>query len=155
LFKKRFLRYENYAGKPFKEVFTDEMLNQAEVHEVNDLASAIFINDGKGHFNCKPFPFRAQFSCINTILCDEIDGKQTMLMGGNFYGFKPEIGRLDASYGLFYQYNKNCFKYVEPAKSGLKLNGQVRSSLVIKNSKGGKYYLFGINDEPLKAFELQ
>ncbi len=155
LFKKRFLRYENYAGKPFKEVFTEEMLNQAEVHEVNDLASAIFINDGKGHFNCKPFPFRAQFSCINTILCDEIDGKQTMLMGGNFYGFKPEIGRLDASYGLFYQYNKNCFKYVEPAKSGLKLNGQVRSSLVIKNSKGGKYYLFGINDEPLKAFELQ
>jgi hypothetical protein len=76
-------------------------------------------------------------------------------LGGNFYGFKPEVGRLDASYGQIYKYTKNGFVYISPAKSGIKLNGQVRSSLMMKNSQGDKYYLFGINDDKLKAYKLR
>jgi hypothetical protein len=156
ILKKRFLRYIDYAGKSFSEVFTDEMLGGAETHEMNFLASAVFLNNGK-KFSCKQLPADAQLSAVNTILCDDIGntGAEKIILAGNFYGFKPEVGRLDASRGQVYQYNKNGFNYLPASKTGFDLYGQVRSSLVIKNASGGKYYLFGINDEPLKAYELR
>ncbi|MFA6248955.1 MAG: VCBS repeat-containing protein [Mucilaginibacter sp.] len=155
--KKQYLKYKDYAGKPFNEVFTDKMLEGAEEHEMNYLASAVFINNGKGEFTCNPLPYKAQLSNVGTILCDDIDnsGTPSIILGGNFYGFKPEVGRLDASYGQIYKYTKNGFVYISPAKSGIKLNGQVRSSLTMKNSQGEKYYLFGINDDKLKAYKLR
>lgn len=156
ILKKRFLQYVDYAGKPFNEVFTPEMLEGAETHEMNFLASAVFLNNGK-KFTCKLLPADAQLSMVNTILCDDMGsaGNVKIILAGNFYGFKPEIGRLDANRGLVYQYNKNGFTYLPPAKTGFDLRGQVRSSLAIKNPSGGKYYLFGINDEPLKAYKLR
>lgn len=157
ILKKQYLKYKDYAGKPFNEVFTDKMLEGAEEHEMNYLASAVFINDGNGKFTCKPLPYNAQLSNVSTILCDDIDnsGTPSIILGGNFYGFKPEVGRLDASYGQIYKYTKNGFVYISPAKSGIKLNGQVRSSLMMKNSQGDKYYLFGINNDKLKAYKLR
>jgi hypothetical protein len=157
ILKKRFLHYSDYAGKPFNEVFTDEMLAGSETHEMNFLASAVFINNSNNKFTCKPFPVNAQLSTVNAILCDDmgVTGSKNIILSGNFYNFKPEVGRLDANHGLVYQYSKNGFKYLPPALTGLNLNGQVRSSLVIKNVKGGKYYLFGINDEQLKAYQLR
>lgn len=157
ILKKQYLKYKDYAGKPFNEVFTDKMLEGAEEHEMNYLASAVFVNDGNGKFTCKPLPYNAQLSNVGTILCDDIDnsGTPSIILGGNFYGFKPEVGRLDASYGQIYKYTKNGFVYISPAKSGIKLNGQVRSSLMMKNSQGDKYYLFGINNDKLKAYKLR
>ncbi|WP_454800896.1 VCBS repeat-containing protein [Mucilaginibacter phyllosphaerae] len=154
ILKKQYLKYADYAGKPFNEVFTNEMLKGAEVHEINYMASAVFISKGNNKFTCTPMPFNAQLSSVNTILCDDFDNSGTpyIMLGGNFYGFKPEVGRLDASYGQIYKYTKNGFAYIPPVKSGIKLNGQVRSSLMIKNSGGVKYYLFGLNDDKLKAY---
>jgi hypothetical protein len=40
MLKKRYLKYTDYAGKPF-DVFPDEALEGAEVHEMNYLASAV------------------------------------------------------------------------------------------------------------------
>jgi hypothetical protein len=72
LLKKKYLKYTDYAGKQFSEVFNDEALQGAEVHEMNYLASAVFINSG-GKFTIKPFPYNAQLSNVNTILVDDID----------------------------------------------------------------------------------
>ncbi|MFA6087356.1 FG-GAP-like repeat-containing protein [Mucilaginibacter sp.] len=156
LLKKRYLKYTDYAGKQFSEIFNDEALKGAEMHEMNYLASAVFINDGS-KFTIKPFPYNAQLSNVGTILVDDIDnsGVPAIMLGGNFYGLKPEVGRLDASYGQIYKYTKNGFTYISPSKSGIKLTGQVRSSLMIKNGQGAKYYLFGINDDKLKAYKLR
>ncbi|MEB0263034.1 MULTISPECIES: VCBS repeat-containing protein [unclassified Mucilaginibacter] len=157
ILKKQYLKYADYAGKPFNEVFTSEMLKGAEEHEMNYLSSAVFINGNNNKFTCKPLPYNAQLSNVSTILCDDIDnsGIPAIILGGNFYGFKPEVGRLDASYGPIYKYTKNGFVYFSPAKSGIKLTGQIRSSLMIKNSRGEKYYLFGVNDDKLKAYKLR
>ena len=82
------------------------------------------------------------------------DGKKEIILAGNFYGFKPEVGRLDASYGDVYRFNNNKFSYVPPALSGFKINGEVRSSIVLNNKTGGKYYLFGRNNDSLISFQL-
>ena len=155
-FKKRFLKYEDYAGKTFGDVFSDEMLKDAETHEINFLQSAVFLNSGKGKFTCKPFPVKAQLSPVNTILCDDVngDGIKEIILAGNFYGFKPEVGRLDAGYGEVFTFNKDQFSFIPSAISGLKINGQVRSSLIIKNKAGARYYLFGRNNDGLISYKL-
>ncbi|MXV53191.1 hypothetical protein GS399_19670 [Pedobacter sp. HMF7647] len=155
MFKKRFLKYENYAGTPFNEVFPNELLEGAETHEINYLQSAVFINEGNGRFSCRALPYQAQLSCINTVLFDDFnkDGSNEILVAGNFSNFKPEVGRLDASYGQIFAWKNGNFSYYRPAESGIKLKGDVRSSLLIKNARGIPYYLFGINNSQIKAFK--
>jgi hypothetical protein len=46
ILKKKYLKYNDYAGKPFSQIFPDEQLEGAETHEMNYLASAVFINQG-------------------------------------------------------------------------------------------------------------
>ena len=132
------------------------MLKDAETHDINYLESAVFINKGNGKFLHKPFPARAQLSAVNTILAEDIngDGNKEIILAGNFYGFKPEVGRLDASYGDVYRYNKDSFNFVPASLTGFKINGQVRSSIVLKNKAGGKYYLFGRNNDSLISFQV-
>ncbi|TWR29438.1 hypothetical protein FPZ43_10835 [Mucilaginibacter pallidiroseus] len=157
LLKKKYLKYADYAGKPFDQVFDADALKGAEVHEMNYLSSAVFIAGAGGKFNVKPLPYNAQLSNVGTILIDDIDnsGKPSIILGGNFYGFKPEVGRLDASYGQIYKYTDKGFTYLPPSKTGIKLTGQIRSSLMIKNRQQQKYYLFGVNDDKLKAYKLR
>jgi hypothetical protein len=156
ILKKRFLKYVDYAGKPFNEVFTDDMVAGAEVHEINCLYSAVFLNKGKT-FECKPFPPKAQLSSVNTIICNDLNnnGSMAIVLAGNFYGFKPEVGRLDANYGQVYTYSKKGFTDIPSSISGINLKGQVNSSLMIKNNKGNQFLLFGINDDFLKAYQLR
>ena len=156
-FKKRFLKYEDYAGKEFNKVFTDDLIEGAETHQIVDLQSAVFINEGDNKpFLHKPFPYQAQLSSVNVILCNDIDNDGTMeiILGGNFYGFKPEVGRLDASYGQVYQLNNKRFTYFSPKQTGLNLSGQVRSALIIKNARSNKTFLFGKNNAPLAAYQI-
>ncbi|AMR32011.1 hypothetical protein A0256_11570 [Mucilaginibacter sp. PAMC 26640] len=156
LLKKKYLKYNDYAGKPFNEIFPDDQLEGAEVHAMNWLASTVFMNEGS-KFVAKPLPYNPQLSSVNTIVCDDIDksGLPSIILAGNFYGFKPEVGRLDASHGQIYKYSKSGFVYISPSQSGMDLSGQVRSSLTIKNSRGEKYFLFGLNDDKLKAYKLR
>lgn len=151
--KKQFLSYEDYAGKTFDKVITADMTQDAEIREINFLPSAIFLNQANNKFTCITFPYPAQLSAVNTIIWDDIDedGKGEIILAGNFHGFKPEIGVMDASYGQVFQYH-NGFKYLPPLKSGLFIKGQVRSSLLIENQSGEKFYLFGRNDDQLTSF---
>ena len=156
-FKKQFLKYKDYAGKPFEEIFTPTLLAGAQIHEINYLASAVFLSNGKNNFTCHPFPLQAQLSSVNTILCDDIfnNGSTQIILGGNFYGFKPELGRLDASHGQVYTFTNKGFINIPPLQSGINFNGEVKSSTIIKNFNGKKYYLFGINNQPMQAYQKQ
>ena len=153
--KKRFLKYEEYAGKSFDEVFTPQMLKDAETHQINTLKSYTFFNKGRNKaFEAKPLPYHAQLSAINSILVDDLDadGTNEIILTGNSFGFKPEVGRLDASYGQVYKFNKGNFLYMPPLKSGIRITGEVKSSILIKNKSGVKTYLFGRNNDKLIAF---
>jgi hypothetical protein len=153
-YKKKFLKYDTYAGKTFDKVFSDNDLKEAEVHEINFLQSAVFFNQGSGIYNCVPLPKEVQLAPVNTIICDDIngDGLNEIMLAGNFYGFKPEFGRLDASYGHVLQYRDNQFINMPVKQTGFVIKGQVRSALSIKNSKRKSYYIFGRNDDKLITY---
>lgn len=153
-FKKQFLKYMDYAGKEFAEIFPESLTEGAEVYEINFLETALFVNKAGVQFECKPFPRPAQLSLVNTIIYDDIDrdGKKEIILAGNFTDFKPEIGSLDANYGQVFTFSNDGFISWAPARAGLNLHGQVRSSLVVPMKKGVNYYLFGRNNGSLVAY---
>jgi len=153
--KKKFLRYDAYAGKGIEDIFSEEQLAKASVLTVNQTQTCIFYNNGKGEFEMKPLPTRAQFSPVFSILVTDInhDGINDLFLTGNFYGLKPEIGRYDANYGVTYLGNKSHgFDYLPPAQSGLFVTGEVRDAAVI-NTKNGKVILVARNNDALMLFK--
>jgi hypothetical protein len=153
--KKKFLRYDAYAGKSIDEIFTPEELEKASVLSVEQSQTCVFYNDGKGNFNMRPLPIRAQFSPVFSILVTDInnDGTKDLFLGGNFYGLKPEVGRYDASFGITLLGNKkHGFEYLPPANSGLFIKGEVRDISTI-NTKNGKQIIVARNNDALQLFK--
>jgi len=153
--KKKFLRYDAYAGKTIEEIFSSDELEGVSVLNATQPQTCILYNDGKGNFTAKPLPVRAQFSPMFGILADDFngDGIKDLVMDGNFYGLKPEVGRLDASYGVTLLGNKDeHFTYVPPAESGFFIKGEVRDIKEIK-TKAGKLIIVARNNDDLQIFK--
>ena len=152
--KKKFLRYDAYAGKSIDDIFTADELKNAIVLNVKQTQTCIFYNDGKGGFTMKPLPMRAQLSPIYSILVTDMnnDGKNDLFLGGNFYGVKPEVGRFDANYGVTFLANRfNGFDYLPSVRSGLFIKGEVRDAKEIV-SKTGKFVVVARNNDALQLF---
>ncbi|MDB5138258.1 MAG: repeat protein [Mucilaginibacter sp.] len=153
--KKKFYRYDAYAGKAIDEIFTPEELEKASVLQVTQTQTCVFYNNGKGDFNMQPLSVRAQFSPVFGILVTDLnnDGINDLFLGGNFYGLKPEVGRYDASYGVALLGNKkHGFNYISPTKSGLFMTGEVRDISTI-NTKNGKQIIVARNNDALQLFK--
>jgi len=153
--KKKFLRYDAYAGKSIEDVFTPEELEKAAVLSVSQTQTCVFYNNGKGIFTMQPLPVRAQFAPVFSIMVSDInnDGIMDLFLGGNFFGLKPEVGRYDASYGVTLLGNsKHAFDYLAPKNSGLFIKGEVRDIAPI-NTKNGKEIIVARNNDALQLFK--
>lgn len=154
--KKKFLRFTEFAGKAIEQIFTKEQLDSAHVLSVNQTQSAAFINDGKGEFNVEPFSIEAQLSPVFGIVATDInnDGISDLLMGGNFYGLKPQSGRYDASYGTTLLGTKaNSYKYISPAESGFFVKGEVRDIKQLSARGKPGSILVAVNNDSLRLFK--
>jgi len=60
------------------------------------------------------------------------DGDLDILMGGNLYNVKPEVGSYDASYGLFIENTPEGLVF-HPNGKGFNITGEIRSLVVDKN----------------------
>ena len=155
MLKKKFLHFNEYAGKTMEEVFTAAQLQHAEVLSVTETQSCIFLNRGRGNFEKMQLPLMAQlapvFGAVATDLND--DGLQDLFLAGNFYGFKPQTGRLDASYGVALLGNgKGQFAGIAPGASGLLVKGEARDIKTIAGANGNQYIVVAMNNQPLQLF---
>ncbi|MEP6725213.1 MAG: VCBS repeat-containing protein [Bacteroidota bacterium] len=153
--KKKFLHFNEYAGKTIDQVLTPEQLHHAGILTVNQVQSCIFINDGKGNFNMQPLPAMAQLAPVFGALATDLngDGLTDLFLAGNFYGLKPQTGRFDASYGTTLLADGNGhFKYIAPGSSGLFVKGEARDAKMIRGSNGDSYIIVAMNNEPLYLF---
>ncbi len=95
--KKKYTSYKSFAGQTMEEVFGGDMLEAAELLEVNTLESGYLRNQG-GSFEFVPFLNELQVAPITTFLVEDFDGdgQEEVLCGGNYFGVKPYHGRLDS-----------------------------------------------------------
>jgi hypothetical protein len=150
--KKKFLKYESYKNATINDVFSTEQLTNALELKVNCLTSSLLINDGNGKFSIQALPVEAQFSPVYAILADDIDkdGNIDLLLGGNQYRVKPEVGRYDASYGTFLKGDgKGKFITVPNKDCGLMIDGEVRDITRIKVGNDNLILVARNNDTPI------
>ena len=124
--KKTYPDYASYKEAHIEEMFTPETLKKAYVLEVNTLESSLLINEGDFRFTKAELPISVQFSPIYAVSSGDYDrdGDTDLIVGGNLYGAKPEIGRYDASSGLIME-NEGSLKFKTDI-AGLGIKGQVR-----------------------------
>lgn len=148
--KKKFLKYEAYAGKPIEDVLSKDQINHAAVLTAEQTQTTVFLNDGKGNFSMQPLPVMAQFSPVFGITVTDLnkDGIKDIFMAGNFFGLKPQTGRFDAGYGTtLINDGKAHFTFVKPKESGLFVKGEARDISLIKSAAGDTYILVGMNND--------
>ena len=153
--KKKYLKYRDFAEQRVEDIFTFAQLQNALKYEAKEMRTCVLINEGKGKFTLKPLPVEAQISPNMGLMIRDFDrdGHPDIILGGNLYGVKPEIGRFDSSYGLFLKGDgKNNFVPVQTRHSGLRLEGEIRDFQVIK-VKNKEVLLVARNNEAMQLFE--
>ena len=94
---------------------------------------------------------QVQFSNTYAISVEDFNGDSfpDILLAGNMYQSKPEMGRYDASYGsLLIGDGTGSFQLVPVSESGLKLDGEVRAIQSIPSPAGNTIIVANNNDYP-------
>ena len=96
----------------------------------------------------------AQLSSINGFVHDDIngDGIKELLAAGNFFPFKPQLGRSDASTGLVLTCQQGDMKVSNGILSNVWLTGDIRDSAVLQFNKASKRVVVSRNDDSAMIF---
>lgn len=153
--KKKYLKYDSYKNATIKDMFSEKEMEKTVIHKAHTFETAILINDGKGNFTLKALPKAAQNTPIYAILVKDVDGDNQVdiLLGGNLYAAKPEVGRYDANYGLVLKGNgKGDFAPVQTTTSGFFVDGELRDLASVK--VGEKNVVLAVrNNDGIVVFE--
>lgn len=135
---KKYIRYADFATATIEDVLGKERMQKAGKYQINYTQSAVFVNNN-GKFSIQLLPVEAQFSTVNSILYKDFDGdgREDLLLAGNFFPFRVQLGRCDAGLGLLLAGDgKGNFVPMDRKRSGLYINGDVRDMLELKSSEG-------------------
>jgi hypothetical protein len=148
----RFPTYKSYTGKTVEQIFTPEELKDAVIRQAYTFATSLVRNDGGGKFTLVPLPDEAQLAPMYGVLAADVDrdGHTDLLLAGNFDGFKPEIGRMAASFGVLLRGNgAGVFTPSRAPESGFFVPGQARDIQRVRTASGDLYIVARNNDKPL------
>lgn len=154
--KKQNLKYEEFGKKSIQELFSADVLKSCEVKTFTNGSTMVAYNDGKGQFSLVRLPDEVQWSSVNAITVEDIngDGKPEIIAGGNRFNMLPQFCRLDASFGqvLISDAAKN-WRLLSSQESGLMITGQIRDIIQLNSGKT-KRLLFLINDEKPRIYKV-
>ena len=150
--EQKFPDFNSYADATIQDVFTDLELKDAGHLTANYSRTTYFEQDAEGKFYDKGLPIEAQYAPVFTlnVLDYNRDGNKDLLLCGNINKARIRFGKYDANYGLLLKGNgRGGFQTIEQYRSGFKLKGDIRSSLVLNDK-----ILFGINNQEIKAYRM-
>ena len=154
--EQKYPKYEMYKDQQITDIFTPEQLKNSIHIDAFVMETCVFLNDGTGHFSMKPLPVEAQFSPVYAAEAGDFngDGYSDLLLGGNLFNVKPEVGRYDASYGSFLAGDgKGGFRSIPARESGFRLEGEIRDIMEITTS-GGRLIVVAKSNDPLQVFKV-
>lgn len=152
--KKKYTSYKDFAGQTVEEIFGVKALKKANILTVNTLASGYLKND-HGIFSFQPFTeVELQLAPITEILKFDFnaDGKDDILLAGNYFGVIPFQGRFDSFSGAIIQSNGG---YIPAEQLGIDLSQKSVRGLNIISFKGQNYLLVTINNDKMEIYKIQ
>ena len=154
--RRKYTDYETYALQTVEDIFSEEERKNMLTLYARELRTSVFINQGNT-FNSMELPMEVQNSPVYGIMVDDVndDGQKDILLGGNLYKVKPEIGRYDASYGhVLLGDGRGEFKTLPADLSGLKIKGEIRAINQI-NIKGEKVIAIARNNDHIELLKKE
>ena len=160
MIKEKFPTYHDFAVSSIEDIYSDDLLGLAEKFEINELASAILINQtnaqGDISFEFRPLPRIIQASPIfGSVLCDaNADGNLDLYVVQNFSGPQRETGYMHGGVShLLLGDGSGMLKPVSPDESGLVVPGDATSVTAHDLNRDGKVDFFvGINNGKFESF---
>jgi hypothetical protein len=154
--RKRLPTFRAFASATLQEIY-GERLNQALRLECNTLESAVFLNDGKGHFTFHALPREAQISPGFGLSLTDLngDGHCDCVMLQNFSSPQIETGRMNSGLGqLLLGDGKGGWQVVGARTSGIVLPGDGRA-LVATDLGGDGFpgFIAAMNNGPALALK--
>lgn len=151
---KKFRSYAAFANASPEAIFPAEKWKQAQTHQVYNLNSLFFKNEGNFDFRQIALPEEVQYSSVNAALSYDVnnDGNKELILAGNRYDLNTQLGQLDANKGLILKYEDGEFSVYK--KHNLNLKGRINSveKVQVKNEE---WLIFGTNNDSLQIFQLQ
>ncbi len=144
--------YKAFGASRVQDIFLAEELAKATVLTARTFATSVAIAGSNGLFTLKPMPTEAQFSPVYAALARDFDGdgRVDLLLGGNFLGAPPMLGRSDASYGLLlHGAGDGTFAAVEMTRSGVQIGGEVRRLATLRRADGQSTIVAARNNDRL------
>jgi enediyne biosynthesis protein E4 len=145
--------YKAYGSMTYDSLFRPDVREKASRFEASCLESSVLWNEG-GKFTLSALPVEAQVSPVFGILSDDLDGDGIMdiWLGGNFYSVKPQIGRYDASRGVFLKGGNERSYACQPLQTdGFYVKGEVRDAAIIRSGQE-KIILVARNNDKVLVF---
>lgn len=154
--RKKFIKYEDYATATIHDIATDEQLEKAYKFQAYILESSWLENKDGKDFVLRSLPQMAQLSSVNGFLYDDFqgNGSKELLAVGNFYPFKPQLGRSDASMGLLLTFDQRNLKVNKGTLSNVWLTGDIRDIVMLNFKNGTKRIIVSKNDDKPGVFSL-
>ena len=152
--RKKFIKYEDYSKATIQDIATEEQLEKSYKFNAYNLQSSWLENIEGKDFKLRPLPPLAQLSSVNGFLHDDFDGNgsKELLMVGNFFPFKPQLGRNDASTGLLLTFTEGELKVDRGTLSPAWLTGDIRDVAVLRFKSGVKRVIVSRNDDTASVF---
>ena len=151
---KKYLKYEDYKEKTVTDIFTEDQLEGSINLSVFETSSVVLYNN-KGNFILERMPVEAQLAPIYSIWTLDLglNTDKKILVGGNQFKVKPQLGIYASSYSSLIQVAEDgTMKVMDNHDSGLVAKGEIRDIKPIQIS-GEKYIITARNDDTLIFFK--
>lgn len=154
--RKKFIKYADYADATVETIVGNEMKDKAYHFQAVTLQSSWLENvDGK-QFKLHVLPPLAQMSCVNAFLFEDFDGdgSRELLVAGNFYSYKPQLGRSDASTGLLLDFSNGEWTVRGGTKATMWMTGDVRDVDIMHFRNGRRRVVVSKNNDLANLFSF-
>ncbi len=101
-------------------------------------------------------PLEAQFSKVYGILVKDFDkdGIKDIFLAGNFYPYRVQLGRCDASLGVLLKGStNNVYESIPHSVSGLYIDGEVRRIVSLQNEKKQSLIIMAKNNDNVQIIK--
>jgi enediyne biosynthesis protein E4 len=154
--RSKYSKFDDYKDQTIGDIFPADVVKRSLRLKSNILESCVMINNGKSAFTIIALPVEAQFSPVYSINADDFDhdGLCDLLLGGNQYRAKPEIGINAAGYGLLLKgKGDSSWMPVLPGASGISVRGEIRDLSAIKIN-GSRMIAVARNNDSLILYKF-